>query len=116
MRGVNVALQNIKKGVVTAISAMAPIGSLMVERGNSDPDLEDLSVNMLDAMQLLALTSRGVEHRRREALKPNMQQTYAKVLGKPHEPQWLCGGNLSEVTRKCEAAKRLADKVIKRKL
>ena len=80
-------------------------------------ELDELSQNMLDAMQLLALTSRGMENRRREALKPSMQHSYARVLGKPQEgdPQWLYGGNLSEATRKCEVAKRLTDKLIKRK-
>ena len=117
VRAVDVALQNIQKGVVAAISAMAPIGSLMLQRGESDKELDDLSGNMLDSMRLLALTSKGMEHRRREALKPSLQHTYAKVLGKPQEgdPQWLYGGNLSEATRKCEVAKRLADKIVKKK-
>ena len=117
VRAVDVALQGIQKGVVAAVSAMAPIGSLMLERGNTDKELDELSGNMLDAMHILALTSKGLEHRRRETLKPNMQQTYAKALGKAHEgdPQWLYGGNLSEATRKCEVAKKLADKIVKRK-
>ena len=116
-RTADVGLQALQKGVIAAISAMAPIGSLMLERGEDDTELDTLSSNMADGMKLVALTAGGLSQRRRDILRPKMDLTYAKALGKVSggSPKWLFGGNLSEETRKCEAAKRLAEKIVKRK-
>ena len=116
-RATDIALQNIQKGIVSALSAMAPVGSVMLDRGKADQELDELSGNLLDSFNMLALASQAVSSRRRENLKPLMQATYAKALAKPQEgsPLWLYGGNLSESTRKCEVARKLADKIVKRK-
>ena len=113
----DVALQNLQKGLVGAISAMAPVASLMVNRGDADSELEDLCGNMVDAMQMVALVDLGLTNRRRELIKPSMQQTYARALAKgpSGSPEWLYGGNLSQEAKKCEDAKRVAEKVMKRK-
>ena len=115
-RAADVTLQNVQKGIVGAISALAPIGSLMAERGNSDPELEAFCKNMMDGLHLLILANNSVSGRRREQLKPLLQHTY-RNLGKNQDasPEWLFGGNLSESTRKCELVKKLGEKIIKRK-
>ena len=116
-RQTDVALQNLQKGLVGAISAMAPVASLMVNRGDVDAELEELCGNMVDAMQMVALVDLGLTTRRRELIKPSMQQTYARALAKgpSGSPEWLYGGNLSQEARKCEEAKKVAEKVMKRK-
>ena len=42
VRAADVALQNIQKGLVAAISAMAPVGTLLISRGLEDPELDAL--------------------------------------------------------------------------
>ena len=115
----DVALQSVQKAVVAALSAMAPVGSLLIERGSSDKELDDLSSNIMDALHILVLASNAISARRREQLRPHMQHTYAKHLVKTPEGEgsakWLFGGNISEAARRCEAAKRISDKVVKRK-
>ena len=112
-RGADIALQNIQKGIVASMSALAPLGAHMLENG----DLEQFSANIGDALQLLALANKALTLKRREQLKPVMQATYAKALTRPLEgdPQWLFGGNLSELAKQCEVAKKVADKMVKRK-
>ena len=106
-RAADVALQNIQKGLVTVVSAMAPIGAVMLERGDTDPELDKFSSNMVDGVHLLAMTSLAVSARRRELMKPQIQATYAP-LAKATEgsSEWLYGGNLSE---------KLAEKIVKKK-
>ena len=116
-RTTDVALQALQKGVVAALSAMAPVASLMLERGETDDELDLLSQNLMDAIQLLAQVTNGLSVRRRELIKPSIQSTYAKALAKGPSgaPEWLFGGNLSEAAHKCEVAKKVAEKLVKRK-
>ena len=69
------ALQKIQKGLVAAISAMAPVGALIISRGLEDPALEALSANVLDAFHLIALASNGSSGQRRDQMRPYLQQT-----------------------------------------
>ena len=110
-------LQNMQKGLMAAVSAIAPLGSLLISRGDSDPELIALSDNVLDCMHLLALISNGLSMKKREQLRPNIQATHAKYLTKVPEGSsaWLYGGNLSEAARKCEMAKKVGEKLIKQK-
>ena len=113
----DVSLQNLQKGVVSAISALAPVALLVLQRGQSDEELDNLSGNVIDAIKMMALVSTGITVKRRELIKPSMQQTYAKEMAKGVDgsPEWLYGGNLSQVARKCEEAKKVAEKLVKRK-
>ena len=113
----DVALQNLQKGLVGAVSAVCPVAALMVKRADTDPELEGLFTNMVDAIQMMTLVDQGLTTRRRELIKPSMQQTYAKTLAKGNDgsPEWLYGGNLTVEARKCEEAKKVAEKVMKRK-
>ena len=77
-----------KKGLVAAISAMAPIASLYLDRGLGDQELDQLGDNIFDAIHLIALRNIGLTNRRKEIIKPS---------------------------RKCEADMRVADEVLKRK-
>ena len=117
VRNGDISMQSIQKAVVGAISAIAPVTSLIVERGDEDKELEDFSGNMVDSIKMLTLANKALSTKRRELLRPSMQATYAKALGKANEgsPEWLYGGNLSEATRQCEAAQKIAQKVMKRK-
>ena len=116
-RMTDVALQLLQKALVASISAMAPIAALALERGAEDEQLDELSSNVMDSIHLMALANSGISSRRREIIKPHLQITYAKAMAKNHggEPQWLFGGNLTETTRKCEAEKRVTEKILKRK-
>ena len=60
--------------------------------------------------------SNGFSTRRRELLKPSMQNKYAKALLMRGNGflEWLYGGNLSESAQKCELAQKVAE-VWKRK-
>ena len=116
-RNGDVALQNVQKAMVASISAMAPLLSVMLQRRSTDDELEKYSDNIVDAVKMLTLANKTLSVKRRESLRPYMQATYAKSLGKGKEtsPEWLFGGNLSEATRQCEMAKKIAEKVFKRK-
>ena len=117
VRTADVFIQSIQKGLTAAIAATAPIAAFMLERGDTDPELDGFSTNIVKAIQLEVLALKALSTRRREQIKPYMQNTYAKAMAKAHDgdPQWLYGGNLSETTRKCEIAKKMAEKIVKRK-
>ena len=93
-RTADVSMQTLQKGVVAAISALAPVTALILSRGETDEELDELSGNALEALQLLALTSVAMSNRRRELLKPYLQHTYARALTRAPEgvSQWLYGG------------------------
>ena len=113
----DVALQNLQRGLVSAIAAMAPVAAIFLERGEADSELEKMSDNVLDAMQMVAMVDMGLSSRRRELIRPSMQQTYARTLAKglTGSPEWLYGGNLSQEAKKCEEAKRTSEKLMKGK-
>ena len=116
IRNADVAVQTVQKALVGAAGALAPLAALMAQRGNSDVELDTLSPNIMKAINMLVLSLTALSARRREQLKPTMQATYAKAMTKQEgSPEWLYGGNLSEITRKCEQSKRLAEKVMKKK-
>ena len=116
-RAADISLQTIQKAVVTAISALAPLGAYMLKTGESDPALDEFSPNMVNALHGLVLVFASLSAKRREQLKPLVQATYAKALSKGQEgsPEWLYGGNLSEVAKQCEIAKKVSEKLVKRK-
>ena len=117
VRGADVVMQNIQKGLVAAISAMAPVGTLLISRGDSDPELEALSAHVFYAFHLVALATNALSTKRRDQMRPCLQQTYAKAMAKGPEgaSKWLFGGNLSETARKCEVAKKIGEKLLKGK-
>ena len=115
VRNTDQSFQSIQKALLSSMSALAPVFDLAVKRGNEDNDLDLLTQNVMNAMQLLAYAHNGLSTRRKEILKPCLAPAYAKVLTKGHDttPDWLFGGDLLETTKKCEAAKRIGEKVLK---
>ena len=116
-KGTDAALKTLQKGVIAALAAMVPIGSLMIARGESDAQLDNLAGNALDAMKTLALVSNGLGTRRKEMIKAGMQGIYAKALPRASggSPEWLFGGNVAETAKQCETAQRLSEKIMRGK-
>ena len=91
VRNGDVFLQGIQKAMVAAISALAPLLAFMLKRGPTDEQLEGFSQNIVDATKVLILANKAMTSKRRELLRPTMQATYAKGLGKGEvSPDWLC--------------------------
>ena len=111
------SLQTVQKSIVAAVSALSPLLELAFERADSDQELDESSRGLWDSIQLMAHALNGISARRRELIKPCLAPIYARVLTKGHEttPDWLYGGNLLETTKKCEAAKKLSEKLLKPK-
>ena len=115
-RAADIGLQNAQKALVAVVSAVAPLGAMMLSRGSDDEQLDQLSPGVVNSLRLLALTIKYLSGRRREQLKPSMKATYAKALSKPPEgkSEWLYG-DLSESAKRCELAQKVSEKLIKRK-
>ena len=113
------AYQAIQKGVLGALAALAPVFDLTLARAKTggDQELVDMGRNVLDSLHLLAYAHNSLSTRRKETLKPVLSPIYAKVMGKGQDltQEWLYGGDLVETTKQCEAAKKVSDKVLKRK-
>ena len=111
------SLQNLQKGVMAAFSAISVVGSLFISRGSSDPELEALSVNVLEALHLLALISNELSTKRRDQLKPYIPSTFASFANKLPEVMdgWLYGGNLAKAAEQCELSKKIGRKILKSK-
>ena len=116
-RSTDQAFQTIQKGIMSAMSAFAPLLDIASKRGDNDKELDDLGGNLLEAFQLLAHSHNALSTRRREALKPHLSPLYAKAMSKGQlsNQEWLYGGDLAETTKTCETAKKIAEKVLKRK-
>ena len=114
VRGVDQGFQAVQRGLLGAMAAFAPAVDLAISRGNEDPTLDDLDRNLLDGMLQLAYVHNNISSKRRELLRPFLAPTYAKALTKGHDtsPDRLFGGDLLTTTRKCEAAKRIGEKVV----
>ena len=110
-------LQTVQKAIVSSIAALAPLLELGFDRADGDKELDECSRGLWDSLQLMSFALNGISTRRRELIKPSLAPIYARVLTKGHEttPEWLYGGNLIETTRKCEASKKLSDKILKPK-
>ena len=117
LKNVDQVFQGIQKVVLGAMAALTPVLSLGWVRSNKDPELNDLSQNLLDGIRLLAHTHNALSMRRRELLKPHLAPSFARFMTKGVEtsPEWLYGGDLGETTKQCETAKKIGEKVLKRK-
>ena len=111
-------LQSVQKAIVSSISALAPLLELGFERADGDKELDECSQGLWDSIQLMSFALNGISARRRELIKPSLAPIYARVLTNGHEttPDWLYGGNLVETTKKCEAAKKISEKILKPKV
>ena len=118
LKNVDQVFQGIQRAVLGAMSAFTPILALAWARKLGDPDLNELSPNLLEGFRLLAHAHNALSTRRREQLKPHLAPAYAKFMTKGSEtsPDWLYGGELVETTKQCEAARKIGDKVLKRRL
>ena len=116
-RNMDQSIQTIQKGVVASLAALAPVLEKVMLKSEEDPELAELGINIADSLKLMAFTLNTLSGRRRELLKPCLAPAYVRVLTKGHEttPSWLFGGDLLNTTKKCEAAKRIAQKVLKGK-
>ena len=111
------SMQGVQKALIAGLSALAPVLDLAINRGNKDAELDPLTKNIMNGIQLVSYAVNGISSRRKEMLKPCLAPAYARVLTKGHDttPDWLFGGDLLTTTKKCEAAKRIGEKVLRRK-
>ena len=116
-RNTDQSFQTIQKGVVSSLAALSPVLEKVLVKSEEDPELAALGINIADSMKLMSFTLNLLSGRRRELLKPCLAPAYVRVLTKGHEttPQWLFGGDLLTTTKRCEAAKRIGQKVLKPK-
>ena len=114
VRNTDQSFQSIQKALVSGMSALSPVLDLAIQRGNKDDELDPLTKNLLQGMQLFSFAFNAISTRRKEVLKPCLAPAYARVLTKGHDttPEWLFGGDLLTTTKKCEAAKRIGEKVL----
>ena len=117
VRNLDQSLQAIQKGVIAAMAAFAPTMDLAFSRGETDPEIGEMARQILEGFQLLAFTHNAMSAKRRDLIKPVLSPVYAKLTTKGTEisPDWLYGGDLAESTKLCETAKRITDKIAKRK-
>ena len=116
-RNMDQSVQGIQKGVAASMAALSPVLETIMIKSEDDPQLAELGINIADSLKLMAFTLNLLSGRRRELLKPCLAPAYVRVLTKGHEttPEWLFGGDLLTTTKKCEAAKRIGQKVLKPK-
>ena len=116
-RNMDQSIQGIQKGVVASMAALSPVLEKVMIKSENDPELAELGINIADSLKLMSFTLNLLSGRRRELLKPCLAPAYVRVLTKGHEttPEWLFGGDLLTTTKKCEAAKRIGQKVLKPK-
>ena len=109
------SIQGIQKAVVASLAALSPVLENIMLKSEEDQQLAELGINIADSLKLMAFTLNLLSGRRRELLKPCLAPAYVRVLTKGHEttPEWLFGGDLLNTTKKCEAAKRIGQKVLK---
>ena len=116
-RNMDQSIQGIQKGVTASLAALSPVLEKVMLKSENDPELADLGINIADSLKLMSFTLNLLSGRRRELLKPCLAPAYVRILTKGHEttPEWLFGGDLLNTTKKCEAAKRISQKVLKGK-
>ena len=111
-KAIDTALSTLQKGIMTVITAMLPVAALMLEHGEADSDLDELSGNLLDSFCVLASTLLNVATRCRDNLKMAIHADYAKLVHrKSDNPEWLFGGKLVKTTRQCEMTPKLTEKI-----
>ena len=117
VRNLDQSLQSIQKGVLASVSALSPVLSLLIQRGDADEELNKVGRNLGESIKLLAYVNNILSSKRRDLIKPYLAPVYAQVLTKGHDttPDWLYGGDLVTTTRKCEASQKLAQKILKPK-
>ena len=117
LKNADQAYQGIQRGILGAMGAFIPVLELVFQRKTADPELDKLGEGVLEGLQLLAHANNAVGAKRRDYLKPHLAPTYAKTMskGQAESPDWLYGGNLVETAKQCEAAKKIGEKVLKRK-
>ena len=106
------------KGVVGALTAIAPTLDIILQRGSADPELNNQSLNMLNAMRLLICTHSQIRTDR----KLNVQKVVHSRLGKelikekrdvygdlPEPSEHLLGENLGEKNRQLLKSVRASD-------
>ena len=84
VRMFDIALQSIQKGLVAAITAMAPLGEAMLKKGEEDNELDALGENFGNATRFLVNATNGISLRRKELLKPYIAPMYAKALNRDY--------------------------------
>ena len=111
------SFQSIQKAVLASMSALSGLMDLGFRRGAQDPELDELGKNLMDSLQLHAFMHNTLISKRKEQLKPELAPAYARELskGKASTPDWLYGGDLVDATKKCEAAKRLGEKIVRKR-
>ena len=111
------SLQGVQRALMGSMAALSAVLELSLARGTEDPELDGLGRNILDSLQLQSFAHNALLTKRKELLKPELAPVYARELarGQSSSPDWLFGGDLVETTRKCDAAKKIGEKIGKRK-
>ena len=105
-------LVNTQKALLAALVALAPMTSLIIDRGDEDSELNDLAANAVHSIQALASGIAYLNYSRKENVKQAVQADLLKDFGKEED---LFGGNLQERVTKSETLQKLSDKLSKRK-
>ena len=107
----------IQRDIASAMSALSDIGAFIYERKSSDPDLDELSTQFGDGMQLLSVALLALSDERRKALskvlKPQAYDHLTATLSKRDRPEALFGGNVTEAMREYDAAKKASKSLSK---
>lgn len=106
------------KGVVGALTAMAPTLDILLQRGSADPELNAQAMNMLSAVRLLVCTHNQMRIDRRLSVQKVVHSKLGKELIKerrdvygdgPSTSEFLLGENLGEKNRQLMKSVRASD-------
>lgn len=72
---------------------------------------------MFGALKYLVNVHCGISVKRKDMIKPRLDGNYAKAVSRAKEgsPEWLYGGELEAVMKRCDNAMRLAEKIVAKK-
>lgn len=105
----------IQSDIAAAMSAIAPICNLLANRDvdDSDPELSAFSKHLKDALKLLAIAMSKISEERRDSWgrycsSETLRALKAKVRTGMGDPAFLFGGDISEITKEVETARKTA--------
>lgn len=111
-----VALKSIQRGIASALNALGPLSEIIMRQSYDNPALDDASTAIVDIIKYLANSLGGITKKRRDLLKPAIDNRYHQRLGKKDEdfePRFLFGGNIGDRVRKYKATDSLMKEVMK---
>lgn len=115
VRATDVTFKSIQKGIAAAINAFGPLAEVIMRQGDDNPELDAVSTPVLDIIRYLANALNGISKKRRDLMRPHIDQKYQKLAktDEDFDPKFLFGGNFSERARKVRARDTLMKEVMK---